>query len=79
MIPTPQQCRAARALLDISQAALAKGSGVSQRALSYFEKEETQLNKVNRDSVREFFEREGVLFIGETGVLLNPEKKKPRG
>ena len=78
MIPTPQQCRAARALLGISQDALAKGSGVSKRAISYFEKEEMQLNKVNRDSVREFFEREGVLFIGETGVLLNQEKKKPR-
>jgi DNA-binding XRE family transcriptional regulator len=79
MIPTATQCRAARALLDISQAALAKRSGVSKRAISYFEKEQKQLNEINRQSVREFFEREGVLFIGDTGVMLSPEKhKKPR-
>jgi DNA-binding XRE family transcriptional regulator len=78
MSPTPSQCRAARAILGITQADLARTSGVSLRAITSFEKEESKLNRVNHESIKEYFEREGIIWIAETGVFLNPAQKKPR-
>jgi transcriptional regulator with XRE-family HTH domain len=66
---TPAQCRAARGLLNISQARLAELSGVSQRAITGFEAGSTKPMRANLAAIRATFEREGVIFT-EKGVSL---------
>lgn len=60
---TAAQCRAARGLLNISQARLAEFSGVSQRAISGFEAGERKSMRANLMALRMAFEREGVIFL----------------
>jgi transcriptional regulator with XRE-family HTH domain len=65
--------------VDVSREELSRRSGVSVRAIAGFENGETKLNKPNHEAIRQTFEAAGVIFIGETGVFLNPQKEKPRG
>jgi transcriptional regulator with XRE-family HTH domain len=70
MTITAGQCRAGRALLNISQAELAKVSGVSQRAISNFEAGATAaLMRANIAAIVGAFEKLGVEFTPD-GVRL---------
>ena len=62
-VPSAQQCRAARALLNLSREWLAKRSGVSRRAIANFESGASgSLMPMNARAIRETFEREGIEF-----------------
>jgi transcriptional regulator with XRE-family HTH domain len=64
---SPAQCRAARGLLNISQARLAELSGVSQRAITGFEAGATRPMRANLMALRMAFEREGVIVLDGNG------------
>ncbi|TRD22107.1 helix-turn-helix transcriptional regulator [Palleronia caenipelagi] len=64
---TPSQCRAARALLSISQDALAAKSGVAKRTIASFEKEDRKPYDRTIDAIRVALECAGVEFIAENG------------
>ena len=70
MIPSPAQCRAARAMLDVSQEWLAKRSGLSKRALANFEGGKTKPIPNNLAAIRQALEQAGVEFTGDGGVRL---------
>jgi transcriptional regulator with XRE-family HTH domain len=74
----PEQCRAARALLGISQGDLAEMSGVSKRALAGFEAKMSQLIPANRTVIRQALEKAGVVFFDDDGpgVQLRPKKRR---
>jgi transcriptional regulator with XRE-family HTH domain len=60
---TPTQCRAARALLDWSQDALAEAAGVSVAALRNFERNRSELLRNNAAAIVRAFESNGIEFI----------------
>ncbi|HEV7371825.1 transcriptional regulator [Arenibaculum sp.] len=60
---TPEQCRAARALLDWSQAELAKRSGVAWSTVKSFEGGKHALLRANRTVIRAAFEAGGIVFL----------------
>lgn len=64
---TPSQCRAARALVAISQDRLAEVSGVAKRTIASFEKEDRQPYQRTISALRESLEKIGVEFIPENG------------
>ena len=67
MTLTPATCRAARALLNISQGQLSSLCGVSKRAISNFEASQTQLIAANRTMIEGALEQAGVEFISANG------------
>ena len=67
------QCRAARALLAITQEQLAKRSGVSQRSIANFELEKSTPYRANLTVLRMTFEQLGVEFLDYDGVRRNPK------
>jgi transcriptional regulator with XRE-family HTH domain len=79
MAMTPQQCRAARALLEIKQTDLASASGVSLRTIASFERGESQLIKANLRAVQSALEAAGVHFIEPNGGGPGIRLKKKRG
>lgn len=64
---TPSQCRAARALVAMSQDQLAKASGVAKRTIASFEKEDRQPYDRTLAALRNALETAGVEFIAENG------------
>lgn len=64
---TPSQCRAARALLGISQIQLADASGVATRTIISFEKQDRVTLDSNRNALREALEQAGVMFLNDDG------------
>lgn len=64
---TPDQCRAARALVNLSQQGLAAASGVSLRTISHFEKGERTPIPANMRALRSALEAAGVVFIDANG------------
>jgi transcriptional regulator with XRE-family HTH domain len=66
---TPAQCRAARALIGMSQPQLAFASVVSLGAIIDFEAEATTPKDEDLDAIQDALERAGVEFI-EDGVKL---------
>lgn len=64
---TPSQCRAARALVAISQDQLAEASGVAKRTIASFEKEDRQPYPRTIDALRSALEAAGVIFVAENG------------
>lgn len=66
---TSAQCRAARALADITQRKLAEMSGVSLRAIVNFEQGSSSLVRANMRVLQECLEGAGVEFL-EGGVRL---------
>ncbi|MBL3587338.1 helix-turn-helix transcriptional regulator [Rhodovulum sulfidophilum] len=64
---TPSQCRAARALVAMSQDRLAEASGVAKRTIASFEKEERQPYERTISALRYALEAAGVDFIPENG------------
>lgn len=64
---TPEQCRAARALLAWSQDDLSAKSRVSKTTLALFEIGERDPYARTLAALRKSFERAGVVFIAENG------------
>lgn len=64
---TPSQCRAARALVAMSQDRLAEASGVAKRTIASFEKEDRQPYDRTINALRTALESAGVEFIPENG------------
>ena len=75
---TPDQCRGARALLQMTQEQLAASSGVSLRTISHFEKGERTLIPANNAALRRAFEEAGVEFIPENGGGVGVRFRTPR-
>lgn len=63
----PQQCRAARALLDIDQASLAEAASVSRGVIIDFEKGRRQPGTNNLTAIQSALEAAGVIFIDPNG------------
>ena len=64
---TAAQCRAARGLVGLSQAALAAASGVSLRTITHFENGNRQPIPANLTAIRTALEQAGVIFIPGNG------------
>lgn len=62
---TPAQCRAARALVEMTQNELAQASGVSLRSINNFERGERMLMRANMSSIVATLATAGVVFIDE--------------
>ena len=67
MTISSSQCRAARAMLDMTQAQLAEASNVSLRSIIHFEKGERTPVPNNLAAIKAALEAEGVEFIDENG------------
>ena len=77
---TAEQCRAARALIDMTQQQLADESRVSLRTIAYFENGSREPVTDTLIALRHALERAGVVFIDdddEPGVKLR-RRKAPR-
>lgn len=64
---TPAQCRAARALIGLSQDALAEAAGVAKRTIASFEAEGRQPYPRTLAAIRSALEAAGVEFISPNG------------
>jgi len=64
---TPAQCRAARALLDMTQIELVSASDVSLRTIIHFEAGERRPVPAVMTAIRRALEQAGVEFIPENG------------
>jgi transcriptional regulator with XRE-family HTH domain len=64
---SPAQCRAARGLLDWTQARLAGASGLAVSTVVRFERSETVVPAATVQAVQLAFEAAGVEFIPENG------------
>ena len=64
---TPAQCRAARALLDLSQQALADRASVGVVTIRQFEGGASEPRRATRDVIQRAFEAAGIEFIAENG------------
>jgi transcriptional regulator with XRE-family HTH domain len=60
---TPAQCRAARALVDLSQIKLAKRAGLTQKTVTDFERGNRPPYPASVASMRRALERAGVQFL----------------
>lgn len=67
MILSPSQCRAARAMIEMTQAQLAEASSVSLRSIIHFEKGERTPVPNNLSAIKEALEAAGIEFIPENG------------
>ncbi|WP_420347199.1 helix-turn-helix domain-containing protein [Pelagibius sp.] len=63
---TPEQCRAARALLDWTQADLAEAVGIASDTIARFEGGVRLPHPSNRATIREALEAAGIEFLPET-------------
>ena len=75
---TPAQCRAARALLDMTQPDLAERSGLGLSTVVDFEKSRRQVSDRAIADLRSALERAGVRFVREEtaiGVMTQSTKK----
>ena len=64
---TPSQCRAARALIDMGPAALAKAAEVARETITAFEKQRGTPPAHELAAIRAVLELSGVQFIPENG------------
>src|SRR5687767_2947529 len=67
LIMSPAQCRAARALLKITQGELADAAGLGISTVVDFEKERRQVSQGASSAMRSALERGGIEFIDENG------------
>lgn len=75
---TPEQCRGARAMLDMSQDELAQRAKVTARLLSEFESGKRTLAERSLDDIRTVLGAGGVEFIPENGGGVGVRLKKTR-
>lgn len=73
----PAQCRAARGLLDWTQADLSAATGLSVVTVRAFEKG-GEMRESNRTLLRLAFEKAGVEFIPENGGGAGVRMREPR-
>lgn len=73
----PQQCRAARGLVGMSQDDLAVAARVSNSTVRNFEAGRTVPGTNNLDAIRRAFETAGVEFIQENGGGAGVRLAKP--
>lgn len=67
---SPEQCRAARAMLDWTQQTLATRVGVALKTVRDFETgRRTPLNII-RSSIKQALEEGGIEFLGQDGLRL---------
>jgi transcriptional regulator with XRE-family HTH domain len=64
---TPAQCRAARALLDITQSQLAHRAELGLSTVVDFEKERRQVSEEAVKAIQAALERAGIEFMDENG------------
>jgi len=74
---TPEQCRAARALLSWSQRELAEKTKISDVTIGKFELKKTHLKESTAQHFRLVFEANGVVFIDENGGGPGVRLEKP--
>jgi transcriptional regulator with XRE-family HTH domain len=77
MLPSPAQCRAARALLDWTQKDLADASKVGTKTIADYERgASTPFDRTLRD-LREAFEAAGIEFTNGAapGLRLRPKRR----
>jgi predicted transcriptional regulator len=67
-MPTIEQIRAARALLDWSQSDLAERSGLSQTGIARIENGTNQPNSRTLEKIEAAFEKADIEFLGTTGL-----------
>lgn len=75
---SPAQCRAARALVEMDQAALASAAKVSRNTIVDFEKGRRTPTTNNLAAVRVALEAVGVIFVEENGEGPGVRLKKER-
>ena len=64
---TPEQCRAARALLDWTQKGLADRAKISNQTVRNFEHRKSELKDSTAQLLRMIFEAEGVVLLDPNG------------
>jgi transcriptional regulator with XRE-family HTH domain len=74
---TPAQCRAARALLSMTQPQLAEAAGVGLSTVVDFERERRQVAAPSVEAMRAALEAVGAVFIPENGGGAGVRLKKP--
>jgi transcriptional regulator with XRE-family HTH domain len=76
----PAQCRAGRALLDMTQTQLASLAGIGLSTVVDFEKERRQVSATAVEAIQKALNRAGVEFIGENGggAGVRLRKRQPR-
>jgi transcriptional regulator with XRE-family HTH domain len=71
---TPAQCRAARALLDMTQTRLAESAELGLSTVVDFEKNRRTVSENALAAIRAALEAAGAVFIGDTGVKLRKDE-----
>lgn len=64
---TPQQIRGARAMLSLTQAALAEAAGISTTALNNIERGAADPKVSTLAAIQRALEEAGVIFVAENG------------
>jgi DNA-binding transcriptional regulator YiaG len=64
---TPSQCRAARALIDLTQPKLAEAASVGLSTVVDFEKSRRAVSDTAKEAIRAALEAAGVEFLPENG------------
>ena len=64
---TSSQCRAARALVEWSQAQLSQSAAIDMRTIADFERRVRKADETTRRRLRATLEAAGVVFIAENG------------
>lgn len=73
---TPAQCRAARALISMTQPRLASAAGIGLSTIVDFERERRQVAAPSVDALRLALESAGIEFISENGGGVGVRKRK---
>lgn len=79
LIMTPAQCRAGRALLELTQPALAQGAGLGLSTVVDFERSRRAVSGEAISAMRAALEDRGVIFIDENGEGPGARLRKRRG
>lgn len=74
---TPGQCRAGRALLDMTQPALAERAGLGLSTIVDFERSRRVVPRETAQLIRNALEKLGVEFIHENGGGAGVRLRKP--
>lgn len=64
---TPQQCKAARAMIDMTQPQLAAAAGFGLSTVVDFERARRQVPEATVAAIRVALEAAGVIFVAENG------------
>ena len=79
---TPEQVRAGRALLNMSQSCLAKLANLGLSTVVDFEKSRRRVSDGSLDAIRAALQKAGVVFVSENGdgpgVRLSKRMKRSR-